>query len=102
MATRRVTGQGSLPGAPESLLQASGASTGRTTRRISEYLGISVQRTRAGEWRALKIQLDTRSGRIVPTMLDTWTEPCPGHFTAAQAVLYWAQQEVLDERGVLD
>ena len=99
MSTR---GQVPLPGATERLLRATKEDTPKVSRRIAEYHSISIQRHTDGTWRAMRLRLDGQTSRILPELLDSWTQPTGTEMTPAEALLYWAQQAVLDERGVLD
>ena len=64
------------------------------------YLGLSVQQRDDGSWRAMQLKLDPSTRQVVPTFLDAW-EDQPDGLTPAGALLYWAQQAVLDERSGL-
>jgi len=98
MSTR---GQMPLPGATERLLRATKEDTPPVSRRVADYHSISIQRRTDGTWRAMRLRLDAGTHRIVPELLDTWTQPTGLEMSPAEALLYWAQQAVLDERGVL-
>ena len=98
----RVRGQQPLPGAPESLLSATDGGRGPVSRSVSEYHAISIQRRTDGTWRAMRLTLDRSSGKMVPKLLDAWDDATDVSLSPAEALLYWAQQAVLDERGVLE
>lgn len=98
----RVRGEQPLPGATERLLQATANPASRAPARVAEYRAVSVQQRSDGTWRAMSLRLDPQTRRVVPTLLDSWTQPGETWMTAAEALLYWAQQQVLDERGVLE
>jgi len=95
-------GQEPLPGATEKLLQATGLRDRRAGRRFAEYHAISITRTQGGAWQAMALTLDPGTGHVVPRLLDRWESPVTLPMSPAEALLYWAQQAVLDERGVLE
>jgi len=97
-----VDGEQQLPGATDQLLRATNAKRAKERRRMADYHGLSVVRLRDGRWQAMSVRLDPATGQVVPTLLDRWDQPESHAMSPAEALLYWAQQAVLDERGVLE
>ena len=96
--TDRVRGEQPLPGATNWGPKATAAKGVRLRSGPREYLGLSVQQRADGTWRAMQMKLDKNTKHVVPSFLDGW-EDQPGGMTPAEALLYWAQQVVLDERS---
>ena len=96
--TDGVRGEQLLPGATSWGPKATAARGVHLRSAPREYLGLSVQQCADGTWRAMRTKLDKNTKRVVPTFLDGW-EDQPGGMTPAEALLYWAQQAVLDERA---
>lgn len=96
--TGGVRGEQPLPGATSWGPKATARRGVRLLSGPKEYLGLSVQQRADGTWRAMRMKLDKGTKRVVPTLLDGW-EDQPGGMTPAEALLYWAQQLVLDEKS---
>lgn len=96
---RRVRGEQPLPGATESLLQATKMLKKAARDSFAEYLSVSVSVSKEGRVRVTKLTMDPASGTIIPDYLDAF-QAVPGEpVQMAEIVSYWAQEVRDDARG---
>lgn len=93
----QVRGQVPLPGATESLLQATARLRERMPPRRVDYLALSILRKDDGTWSVTKMALDAATGRVVPTLLDGEIKGDSSAYSLAMMLRHWAQELCLDE-----
>jgi len=89
---RGTRGQQPLPGATESLLQATTAGSVPAPDRWADYTALSVVRSADGSVSVRLLRLDPATRRVVPVLLDRVDPEAGSLLTPVEMLLYWAQE----------